>query len=250
MDKIKDLEKYQKIILLVMAAMVLVYTMLYVITVQREGYAYKDGILIPKQENEATIYSGKVWGERAVFTVSLDKVVEFQYGDKTYGPYIVKEDATAIPIGEMSEDALGVEICCGEEVIFRGGAEGMTDYWWLLNEDGSPHDTMIDITMNDGTDLDEYGNPIKPSVTTILDLVYGPELTHKGDWFLWICGVGICILTASSILFADEIFRWNLSWQIRNADRAEPTEWELEMRKVAWVVYPIIAMIVFGVGLR
>lgn len=73
-----------------MTAMVLAFTVVYPMTIAREGFAYENGILIPTQGNDNTVYSGKIQGKQASFTVYADKTVGFQYGDKTYGPYTAK----------------------------------------------------------------------------------------------------------------------------------------------------------------
>ena len=56
-------------------------------------------------------------------------------------------------------------------------------------------------------------------------------------------------LLTNDLLFADELFRWNLSFSIRNADRAEPSEWEIQTRYISWTVLPIMALVVFVRGL-
>lgn len=245
MEKIKQLDRYQKVILLLMMAMVLVFTILYSITIGREGYAYMDAILVPSEENGTTTYSGKIDGEQAVFTVSADKTVEFRYGDKVYGPYSAKEDATAIP-EDGNEGMVGIELYDGREIIFRGGVQRMDDYWWILNEDGGLSHIVVDIGTMNGTIMDE----MEPTVSNILDLMTGPELTHKGDWFVWFCGVVLCFVTAISMIFADELFRINLSFTIRNVEHAEPSDWEMTRRCISWIVWPVIALIVFIVGLQ
>ena len=111
---------------------------------------------------------------------------------------------------------------------------------------------LITVTYGDGTTVDSEGNafdPMEPSVDTILRILNGPELTHKGEWQAWLLGVGISIATAVSILYADEIFRWNLSYQIRDADRAEPSDWELSSRYIGWTVFSVLALILYLVGL-
>ena len=59
----------------------------------------------------------------------------------------------------------------------------------------------------------------------------------------------LCIVTIVSLLFADELFRWNLSFQIQDADQAEPSDWEITKRYISWTALPIMAMVVFIVGL-
>ena len=83
MTKFQSLNQYQKIVLLILAAMTALFSILYLIAFSRKGFAYKDTILIPNQEEGSTVYSGKIEGQLARFTVSPDKTVLFQYGDKT-----------------------------------------------------------------------------------------------------------------------------------------------------------------------
>lgn len=253
MERIKRLDRYQKVVLLFVAAMVLVFTAVYPITIAREGFAYKNTILIPNKENGNTIYSGKIQGKQANFTVSADRTVKFQYGDKSYGPYTAKEDPTAIPKdSEMGELMTGVELSNREEIIFRGGVLNIGDRLWLYNEDGSWAD-IVSATTSYGNSMYENGDIIdsmEPPASTILDLMAGPELTHKGEWLAWFCGVLVCIITAVSILFADELFHWNLSFRIRNADRAEPSDWEIAGRHIGWTLLSITALILFIAGLQ
>lgn len=254
MERIKCLGGYQKGLLFIMVAMIIVFTMLYPITIARVGFAYKDAILVPNYENNSTVYSGKIQGKQANFTVHEDKTVLFQYNGKTYGPYTAKEDATAIPKdSELRDDMVGVELRQGEEILFRGGVLDYGDYLWLYNEDGSIENLDITVTTNYGTVMDENGNeidPMEPSVTTILDLMSEPELTHKGNWLAWFGAVFICVLNALLILFADELFRWNLRFQIRNVDHAEPSDFEIAGRYISWTVLIIMALVVFIMGLQ
>lgn len=97
MERIKALDYRQKWILLIMGVMVLVFSVLYPVTLARVGFSYRDTILVPGEENGSTIYSGKIQGKAASFTVTPDKTVTFHYGDLTYGPYTVKEDPQAVP---------------------------------------------------------------------------------------------------------------------------------------------------------
>ena len=122
MERIKNLNRYQKGVLIFMTVMVLIFAVIYIKTISKVGYRYKDSILVPTQENGQTIYTGKIQGEQAQFIVAEDKSVVFQYGTKTYGTYIMKEDPTAIPEdNDISEQMTGVEIYKGNELLFRGG---------------------------------------------------------------------------------------------------------------------------------
>lgn len=254
MERIKSLGLYQKIILIFLSVIVLLFTLLYSATSKKEGFAYQNKIFVPKQENGSTIYTAKIKREQAVFTVSEDNTVEFQYGDKFYGPYVAKEDSSAIPKDPLSDSMIGVELYDNNELIFRGGVLNHGDERWIFNEDGSFDTTSIGfVTTMEGIVIDENGNEIdemKPSVSVILELMAGPKLTNKGNWITYVEAVIFSIFTAISIVFADEIFRWNLAFQIRNVEQAEPSEWEITSRYVVWTVFPILITILFIVGLQ
>ena len=93
-------------------------------------------------------------------------------------------------------------------------------------------------------------DPNEPSTGNILELMNDPELTHKGEWFAWFGALFICVLNAISILFADELFRWNLAFRIRNVDHAEPSDWEIAGRYIGWTVLSIMALVLFIIGLQ
>ena len=100
---------------------------------------------------------------------------------------------------------------------------------------------------------DENGNvidPMEPSAGTIYELMNTPELTHKGEGLVWFGGVCICILNILSVLFADELFRWNLMFQIQNVEDAKPSEWQIAERYISWTVLALVALIVFIIGLQ
>lgn len=253
MERIKGLGGYQKAVLLLLIIMVLVFTVIYSVTVSREGFLYMDTVLVPNQENGNTVYSGKIDGEKAIFTVSADKTVTYQYGNKMYGPYTAKKDSTALPADPQSKALTGVELRCGEEVVFRGGVWKGDDYWWIEHEerDSDLYGTHT-VTVN-GVTRDTYGNIVdirKPSVSTILDLMAGPELTHEGNWLIWFFGVLMCVLIGVSILFADELFRMNMAFHINHAELAEPSDWTIACRYFAWTVMPVCAFVVFMLGLQ
>ena len=96
MDRINSLNVYQKCILIVMLAAVLIFSVIYPVTISKSGFLYRDTILVPTEENGNTVYSGKIQGEETAFIVS-ENTVAFRHGSKDYGLYILKEDPTAIP---------------------------------------------------------------------------------------------------------------------------------------------------------
>ena len=255
MERIKSLGRYQKAILIFMIIMLISFTFIYPVTISKKGFEYNDAILTQSQKNGTTVYSGKIKDQTATFTVYEDKTVKFQYGNKTYGPYTVKEDPTAVPNNNDIEKEYmsGVELYCKDEIIFRGGVLNYRDKYWLYDENGDFANLSITASLNNGSVINENGDmidPMEPSVSVIFDLIYGPKLTHKGDYIAYFGGIFICVVTSVSILFADELFRWNLNFRIRNSKRAQPSDWEITSRYITWTVLPIMAMILFITGLQ
>lgn len=254
MERIKNLNFYQKGIILLMLLMSVIFAVIYPITISRVGYLYHDTILVPGYENGSTVYSGKISGEQAKFIVSEDNSVVLQYGNKTYGPYTMKKDPSAVPKNEEDQGYMtGIEIRNGDQVVFRGGVSDTGDRYWLFDENGDFDDFRITYTDSDGLERDENGNvidPLEPSAGTIYELMNTPELTHKGEGLVWFGGAFVCILDILFILFADELFRWNLRFQIQDAEDAKPSEWQIAERYISWTILAIGALAVFLIGLQ
>ena len=257
MERIRNLDRYQKGILLVLVAMAVAFAGVYALVTYRVGYLYNDQILEPVTENGNTMYRAEVQGEEWCFTVTPDKTVTFRCGEKTYGPYTAKEDPTAVPKDhDFAKHMTGMEIRDRDEMIFRGGimafGEGYQS-WLMYSEDGSSFGFTSYAVMSDGTMITGDGqivDPMKPSVYNILCLMEGPELTHKGVWFAWFAGAVISVICTVSILFADELFRWNLVFRVRDVDLVEPSDWEIASRYIGWTMMTVMAFAVYIMGLQ
>lgn len=250
MERFWALNRYQKFILVILVLLALGFGVLYGITTARVGYEYEDSILVTTKEGGNTVYSGEIDGMPVSFTVTADNTVTYQYGLKTYGPYIVREDETAIPEGKRGK---GVEVRLGDKIIFRGSFLKNDNYWYLSAENESYSSSTVHIEVIGGVMYDEDGNiidPDEPSVGTVVQLAFDPELTHKGHWGVWFIGLVMCVISAVSILFADELFRWNLAFRVRDAYDAEPSDWEISSRYIGWTLEPIFALIIFIMGLQ
>lgn len=255
MERIKNLNLYQKCILLLLAVMFIFFTVTYIVVTLRVGYAYEGAIFVPHEEDGNTVYAARLNWQDASFTVTKDGVVTYRYGDKVFGPYTVKEDPTAIPKNhEDAEYMIGVEIRDGDEIFFRGGFEMVGNaepMLWMYNEDGSSADISSRVYQTDGT-VYEDGKEIdrdQPRKWNILELVLGPELTNKGVWLSWFVGVIFCIMTAAEIMFAEELYQWRLSFSVKYAYEAEPTDMEIASRYIYWTALTVAAIVVFVWGL-
>ena len=249
MNRFRELERFPKILLIALLLMTVAFGAVYGITASRVGYLHNDEIFVPRQEHGVTLYEATVDGQDCVFTVTADTVT-LVWGSKTYGPYTVREDPTAVPDGHPQ--MTGIEILDGNKSYFRGGVTDETTDFWLIGADGEQLFTMT-YTLSGGTEMDTNGNPIdhmKPTPRQIISLLRSPELTHKGQWLFYIMGVFLAIVVAVSILFADELFYLSICFRVENAEAAEPSDWHIATRSLGWLFLTIMTGVIFLMGLQ
>lgn len=249
MNRFRELERFPKILLIALLLMTVVFGAVYGITTSRVGYLHNDEIFLPRQSEGALVYEGKVDGLDSSIVVALDTVI-VNWGSKTYGPYTLREDPTAVPDGHPQ--MTGIEILDGQKVYFRGGVTDEATDFWLIGADGEQLFTMT-YTLSDGTEMDMNGNPVdhmKPTPRQIVSLLRGPELTHKGQWLFYIMGVFLAIVVAVSILFADELFYLSICFRVENAETAEPSDWHIATRSLGWLFLTIMTGVIFLMGLQ
>lgn len=251
MERLKKLTMYQKIIIAFMAVMIVVFICLYAAANKKVGFEYENVILLPAEENGLTVYSGKVNKKQVAFAVSeREKTVVFTCDGVILGRYTVLDDPDAVPELDILGDSMtGVEVVKDGEMLFRGGMQKFSSEIKLTASNGD----LVSVGKEHSASRDVFGEPkdsVEPDPAVILELVSDPYLTNKGHWADWYYAVFICVLTAVSILFADDIFRWNLSFEIKNARKAEPSDWEIARRHIVWTVFPLLALALFIIGLR
>lgn len=233
----------QRVLVGTLAALILLFSILYLVLATQSGIVYRDAFLRRGSEGEKVLYGGKLNGQSMIITVwPGQKQAEYQWGDKTYGPYTVVVDPTAVPRQDDMADLLtGVEVRKGNEVFFRGG-------YYQLSAD-------IPLVIDENGDAQIVGgfwresDPPVPDVGSILRIVLAPPLTHRGDSMCYWLGTFCAVLSIVSILYADALFRWNLRWRIRDVEHAEPSEWELFSRKLSWGVLSVLTLVAYLSGL-
>ena len=203
------------------------------------------------EENGGTVYSGTVQKQECRITVTAEKAINLRWGDKTYGPYTVTEDPSAAPLSK-NFSTRGIEIRLGSEILFRGGLFESGTQQLLFCENGDLYHKAT-ITAGDGTVTDRDGNvidPMEPSLHTVLALADGPKLESKGQWHFWLLGIFLSAVTAVSIFFADELFRFRFSFRVADPDMLEPSDYELLSRYAAWTFTTVAALVLYILGLQ
>ena len=258
--KWSELSRYRRVLLLVMAAEILVFFIANVLAFLRPGLEYQDTLLYPRTEGELQIYEGKIDGEPARFAVSPEGEVFYQWGDYSYGPWQVRVDPAAFPetLGEHDgENNFGLEISLGGTVLFRGGYIS-GGYFLLYGEDGEPVSDGISFAVTggnpnivvsvDGRELTQE-ELYEPSLSTLARIVLAPELTHRGNVWLYLAVTLLAVFNCFQICFPHFFFRLSLWSRVRNIDDAEPSDWYIAMENIEWAVLAIVCLVLYAMSL-
>lgn len=231
---VKNLNRFQKAVIVLLAVLAAAYAIAYHTVTDRGGLVYRDAILLPLPDGSG--WSGKVKGAETAFTFAGDGLYCTVDGHST-GPYILREDLTALPDSDiMWGGAKGIEILCGEQVLFRGGAAVLGDMVWMERAD-------------DWSGLIKTAEDETPNMEELYRLLTGPQIGRKGDWTAFAAALFISLLLVASILYADELFRFDLWFRIRDVHSAEPSGWEMASRYLSWGLGTVLVWVVYAVGL-
>lgn len=204
-------------------------------------------------EGETTRYTGKSGGREIEFTVSSDLELTQRVGNTLFGPYSIVFDSDAIPEEEVLNRNMnltrtdffeGVEVWEEDTCLFRGGYFANEEMLFLVDEEG---ETLIDTFLLATAYSESIPEP--PEVYTILKIALLPEVTQRGDINGLLMGMFCCVMCVLALWFEDELFRFNMSFQIRDAENVEPSEWELASRWLGWGMFTVLAVISFVMGL-
>ena len=255
-----DLTWPQRVMILIQAFLILLFLILYCTVGRQQVITYQDEYLRCRTAGGVTTYSGRIDGQKAVFTVSPGPVVEYRRGDTLYGPYTVVFDPTAVldeedkPFNLTSTKSLvGVEVWEGETRLFRGAYQNTGSTFYLVDTNGDMifSDGMIRFQVETSTGTTTaYAFGKAPGPYTILKLAIAPDVVRRGSFGIFLLGVLVCVLCAVSILYADALFRWNLRFIISEPESAEPSDWELFSRWIGWIALTIAALVFFIMGLN
>ncbi len=251
MKRFQNMSAYFKFLLLLLLAMAILFAPIYASTIARVGFLYRDEIFIPRQEGNAIIYEGTINGSDASFTVEGATVV-FSYAGKTYAPFCITQDSSAVPTEHASNPSIvGYVITEGDALYYRGGAMKLdSGGYFLFDSEETPSHNII--VYADGIVTDADGNIIdtnKPSESTLLTLVNEPTLKHKGTWGMYVLCVVLSVFLVFTILFADELFYMRMALRVSEPELLTPSDWTIAGRYIGDTIGVIVLLVAYLQGL-
>lgn len=229
---------FQRIILLVLAAMFLFFGGLYAWRHAHPGVFYdgrstSDQFLTFSEEGGIRRYTGVVDARRAQFIVEGNQVT-YLWDDRTYGPYQVLRDDSVLPADSDGVSRVGVRVLREEGTVFEGGCIYPSDHisggWYtdLVWSNGTPYEIGLEINASSNPDFvspADDGQFRSPRLTAVILLALGPTLSCRGSWGLYILAAVLSVAVAAYTLYYQQLLRWQVRWYVRDWANAEPSDW-------------------------
>ena len=230
--------KVQNILLLILAAMILLFGVLSVVSLCRKGVVFHDALLRYTESEESVIYSGnshgeEIWIEVVPYNATLTEVV-YVIGDRV-------KDICTLEIGlpeirtEHGYTVEGIRITKNGVTLFEGGRDPDSDFgWYNLNGEWEP---MIFVSA--GFVGGDYWDTYETTPGSIVAFANGPELVHRGSIGLYLLMVLLTLILMVDVACPLVLFKLQHMLDVRDP---EPTEFYLAMQRVGWLLYPCLLL--------
>ena len=238
MDRERNL--FQKVILIILLVMTLLFTGLLVHNRTKTGIAFEEKLLQLQQEGEKAVYSGRVDGDTLTVSVWEEdgaRVLDFAVGQR-YRTLCRVEFPEGSIATEFGGEAQRIRILRDGELLFSGGYDPETtdDSLKYYNEDGS-WESFLRIRTTVGSDP-WYGYEI--SAADILYLTLEAEPATQGDVKFFLLTVVIAIVAAIMTAFPNTLFHLQHFLTARNA---EPTDFYYASHYMGCIALVVATMV-------
>lgn len=231
----------QKVILLLLAAMTVIFALLTAVSRSRPGVSFEGALLRPVQEGEAAVYTGRVHGDPTTITVRPEgggtEVVLAVEGRLRQRGLVEWPEGTIA--GSSGLPYRRIQVSRNGTVIFRGGYNPAGGAARFCGEDGSwePLVSVRAYAQHDPWSGYTFDAP------DILRFALEPEPAVRGSWEMWGLGLLLSVLCGLQTAFPLAFFYLRHALAVEDP---EPTEFYLFMQRAGSVV---AAAAVFGLYL-
>lgn len=239
--------KFQKIVLLILAAMAVLFAVLTAVSRSQKGAYFEETLLRPSYPaGNVTVYAGKAHGTPVDITVTRDSetrtAVEFLIEGVLDDVCVVEYPLAPI----RTEDGYtvdGVRITKNGKLLFEGGYSAAEIYGWYSPE--GVHDMDGFVTVRAGTQ--DPWNGFEVDKNAALRFALGPELESWGSWGLYFLLLVFTLFVALDAAFPRTVFYLQHCCDVRDP---EPSDFYLACQKAGWVVFPLLLLAGYCYALR
>lgn len=251
-EKWTAMTAFQRGCLLVQAAAVLLFALLYFAAGSREGTEYCGDFYRRTLQGDTVVYTGKRGGLKTVYMVrpaGEGYTVEYEIDGQNFGPYdILPAPEAAGDVGDWEGPVTGgVEVRQGDRSLYRGAYYASREGSLLWMKDMNAVYIGGGVSQMRFSSVPAYAG--EPEAEDLLYFAMKPPITHRGDWRFYWLGVFLAVLNAAGILFAEELFVWHMHWHINDPEEATPSDWELFSRYFGWGLLIVVSLFCFANGL-
>lgn len=232
--------KFQKIVLLILAAMAVLFAVLTAVSRSQKGAYFEETLLRPSYPaGNVTVYAGKAHGTPVEITVTRESgtraAVEFLIEGVLDDVCVV--DYPLAPIRtEDGYTADGIRITKNGALLFEGGYSPEDTYGWYTPE--GAHDMDSFITVRAGSTSNPW-NGFEVDKNAALRFALGPELESRGSWGMYFLLLFLTLLAALDAAFPMSLFYLQHCCDVRDP---EPSDFYLACQKIGWAVYPLLLL--------
>ena len=215
---------YQKIILILLAAMTVIFAIWTGINRANEGVLFRETLLEISTQGDTTVYSGRVYGTGVTITCREEngtKYVNFSADGESYAACRVDYPGGTLQT-EYGEEVDRIKIIRDDEVLFSGGYDPfptVNNWAHYYNEDGTWNmDAITSIHTHTGSNP---WNGFEFDLADIMRFAHGPSLSAHGSWGFWFLALVVTAICALAIAFPETSFYLNHFLSVRDP---EPTD--------------------------
>ena len=89
----------------------------------------------------------------------------------------------------------------------------------------------------------------EPGLGALARIVLTPELTHRGNVWLYLAVTLLAVFNCFQICFPHFFFRLGLQLRVRNVNAVEPSDFYIAMEKLEWAILAVLCLVLYAMSL-
>lgn len=222
-----DLSKLQKGILMTLLAMTVLFAVLTGVVRTQKGVRFGDALLRVEETEEATVYSGKYYGDFITVTVSKDEIPVIEYAVEGGRRDVYTAEYPLDPVQTEDGPVPGIRLLKNGTVTYNGAydPDGEIRAWFDENGEWNPFVWM---------DMEQPRDEHDLTVGNLSYFADGPELTARGSWGYYLLIVLMTALLAFDVWYPTALFYMQHACDVRDP---EPSDFYIASQKIGWVLF-------------